>query len=311
MRTSLKSLFVTAAFGFVVVGCAPGTGGDGGEPECASDTDCEGSLQCHPGLGVCVEDCSLDESAACSAEAPVCNEADDNGDYPLELEDADADQAFRLLCICVVDGDCGTGEICDPDTRECVEGEAGDAGPGPDECTVPTEDVDCGADEFCIDGSCEPACVDDDCIATGELCQYIDTDAEFNQCVIADEVTATCTDAAEAPAQEGPPHIVVYGHEADLVTANACGSNGDLSLRTFFFDIFSEVTLEADHIYRANFADGGDRFFGHGDGDTLVQDLGDDEFYVTVFVCGNPNEIALYVDTGAAVSNAYCFEATP
>src|SRR5690606_22548049 len=111
---------------------------------------------------------------------------------------------------------------------------------------------------------------------------------------------------------EGPPHIVVWAHEVDTdTTPNACGPDGDLTLRAFSFDIYSEETLEADHIYRANFAAGGDRFFGHADGDTLVQDLADGDFYVTVFVCGNPNDIALYVDTDAAVSNAYCFDATP
>lgn len=305
MRISLKKILVTAALGFVV-GCAPGTAGDGdgGDAECTSNLDCEGTQQCFLALGICEEPCTSDDE--CSGDRPVCNmRPDADSEYPLDAD------GTRDHCICTADS-CAAGEVCSDVTGACEPGEETDAGPQ-DECTVATEVEDCGADAFCIDGTCEDACLDDDCIATGELCQYSDADPEFNQCVVADEVTATCADAAEAPAQEGPPHIVVYAHEAGDVTANACGTDGDLSLRTFFFDVYSETALEVADIYRANFAAGNDRFFGHPT-DTAVDPIDgfDNEYLVTAYVCGNPDEVALYIDTaGDGVSNAYCFDATP
>lgn len=301
MRITPYKLLLTAAFSFAVA-CTPGEGGDGGAPECESDLDCEDSDQCHPGLGVCVQDCTLDTADACPAEAPVCNEADDDGSYPLEVADPDADQAFRLLCVCVEDSDCGADEICDPDIRECVPGES-----TADECV---DDTDCGEDELCIDGGCEAFCDDYACAADGDLCRLDDAAPDFNQCVIAESETAWCADADDAPAQSGPPHIVVYAHEAGPTSANACGENGDLTLRAFFFDVLAGTEITVDDIHRANFDAGGDRFFNHAT-DTEVDDLEDGDYLVTVYVCGNPNDIALYIDTGDAVSNAYCFDATP
>lgn len=304
MRITPQKLLLTATFSALfVVGCSPGADGDGGEVECSSDVDCDGTDQCHPGLGICVPDCTVEDAEACPAEAPVCNGPNDDGVYPLEEEDPNADQAFRLICVCINDDSCVDGEVCDTETRECVPGQS-DAGPQPDECEV---DADCEEGEFCIDGSCQAECVDFDCIPNGELCRLDPAAADFNQCVIAESETAYCADANSAPAQSGPPHIVVYAHEVDNVTPNTCGENDDLPLRSFWFDVYSEVELEADHIYRANFED--DRFFPHDE--TYVEDVGDGDYIVLVFVCGNPNDIALYIDTGNAVSNAYCFDATP
>ncbi len=303
MRISLNKLLVTAAFGFVV-GCTPGTGtGDGGvEAECESDTDCPDTDQCHPGLGICVQDCSLDDADTCGAAAPVCNEADDEGIYPLEAFDADADQAYRLLCICIEDSDCGSDEICDPDTLECVAGES------TDECTVETEATDCAEGEVCTDGTCVPdeveTCTDDpECFAEGGLCDFGVTD----QCVLADELTATCSDADSAPAQAGPPHIVVYSYSIEDTVPGSCGTDETLTQRSFFFDVYSEVEITADDIYRANFEDGNDRFFNHAT-DTEVTSLGDNDYFVTVWICGQPNDPAFYIDNGTSVSNAFCFE---
>lgn len=317
MRISLKKIFVMAAFG-VVVGCAPGTtGGDGGvEAECASDTDCPDSEQCHPGLGTCVQDCTLDDADACGAEAPVCNEADaDTGEYPLEVADPDADQAYRLLCICIEDGDCGSGEICDPDTRECIAGDAGDSGT-PDECTIETEVADCGEDSFCIDGACQAQCVDSDCVVDGDLCLYDDSDPSFNQCVAADDVT-TCALAAGASAQSGADDIVIYFVETLLdPEADGCSVGGtSFNLRTYLLSIYSEEDLTGadaqDVLFRPGFDAGNEKFFEDpGTIDSVIEPLAgfEDEYTATVYICGNPDEAAAQIDTGTNVSNSYCFD---
>lgn len=300
MRVTLKMTVVTMALG-IVVGCTPGVGGDGGVPECESDLDCEGLDQCHPTLNICVQDCTADDADTCPAVAPECNAPDDEGNYPLEEADPDADERFRAICVCIEDADCGAGETCDPVDRECVADGNGD------ECTVATEDEDCAADEICVDGECvvdgdETCEFDDDCFGSGGLC------ATDDMCYLAEDLTADCADADEAPAQAGPPHIVVYGDEDVAVTPSACGADGTDAIRSFIFDVYSEVTFNEDHVYRANFDLNNDRFI-----ETTVAELPgfDDEYLVTVEVCGNPNEIALYIDTGASVSNAYCFDATP
>lgn len=289
MRITPQKILVTAALGFLV-GCAPATGGgDGGAPECELDTDCDGSDQCHPGLGICVQDCTADDADACPADlAPTCNGPDEDGNYPLELEDPNANQAYRLLCVCINDGDCGTGEICDPDTRECVEGEGGDE--------------DAGPDNTCVD--------DSDCLENGELCTTEDT------CLLADDLTSDCDAAADAPLQGGTDDIVIYNIET-LAEPEAGGcmdaNDNPLPLRSFFFEIYSEEDLTAhdaqDILTRPGFAAG--VFFENADGaETSIDPVDgfDNEYTAIAYICGNPPEAAAQVVTDNNTSNAYCFD---
>lgn len=298
-----QKLLLTAAFGaFFVVGCTPGDISE----ECTSDLDCEGTDQCHPGLNVCVADCTLEDGDdACTAEAPICNRADDDGNYPLEDADPSADQAFRLVCVCIDDTDCGNGEVCDTETRECVAGQSQDECTEDDDCD---EGFECSEDGECVAEEIDDTCTSDEqCLGEGGLCDIDGTD----QCVPADELTGDCADADTAPAQSGPPHIVVRYVEAVSSEANACGqdpSNPNLPIRTFGFEVYSEVDFDAADVFRANFGDD-NRFFGH-PSSTLVEHLVGNDYFVTVSVCGNPNGVALYIDDGSSVSNAFCFNAT-
>ena len=309
MKKSLSA--VSVAFGLTFMwACAPG--GAGTEPECTSDTDCDGTLQCHPVTQTCEEDCTLAESAACGAEAPVCNGPDDDGNYPLELEDENADQALRLLCVCVVDGDCGDGEICNADTAKCEAGEStDDAGPTPDECTVATVAADCAADQLCVDGTCEDECVDDSCLPSGELCDIDDSVDTYNQCVIAEDLTAGCSDASAAPAQAGGP-TVIYDVEYVVDTADACGANGDLSLYAYLVSIYSEVDISGetvgDVIFRPGFAANSNKFIDAYDLEAVAGV--DNEYIVTVEICDPVNDDeAVQYDDGTNTSNAFCWNA--
>jgi hypothetical protein len=305
---------VSVAFGLTFMfACTPG--GTGTEPDCTDDTDCEGTLQCHPITQTCEEDCTLDDAAACPAEAPVCNGPDaDDGTYPLENEDANADQALRLLCVCVVDSDCGDGEICNAATAKCEAGESTeDAGPDPDECTVATVAADCDADQVCVDGTCEDECIDDSCLPAGELCDIDDSVDTYNQCVIAEDLTAGCADAANAPAQAGGP-TVIYDVEYIVDTADACGTNGDLSLWAYLVSIYSEVDISGDdaaavaNMYRPGFAANSNKFI---DAYSLEAVAGvANEYTVTVEICDPLNEDeAVQFDDDTNTSNAFCWNA--
>jgi hypothetical protein len=206
MRFTWKMTVVTMALGFLV-GCPDVGGGDGGEPACTSDLDCDGLDQCHPTLNVCVPDCTQ-EGETCPAFAPVCNGPDADGAYPLELVNASADPGYRAICVCTDDASCPDGQVCSTEFQECVTGETGETG-----CT----DIgDCGDGEICDDGECvvpEDECTVateyEDCVPTGGFCD--DTD---NMCYPAEEFTANCTDADSAPGQSGPPHIVIDSMDA-------------------------------------------------------------------------------------------------
>lgn len=192
----------------------------------------------------------------------------------------------------------------------CTPGVGGDAGvivDAEDECSVDTADEDCAAGESCVDGECvadgdQTCAVDDDCLGDGGLC------APDDVCHLAEDVTADCSDADDAPAQSGPPHIVIFSVQEGDVTANACGADGDQSLRAFTFSIYSEVSIDEGDVYRSNFTANDDRFI---DASVTAATVAPDFYVVRVSVCGDPNEIAAYIDDGTSASNAYCFDATP
>lgn len=305
MRISLKKILVIAGLG-LVVGCAPsGVGGDAGV-ECTSNLDCEGTDQCQLELGVCETPCTSD--AECTEDGrTVCNMLPDpDGEYPLDVD------GTRDHCICQ-EGTCPAGETCSA-TGLCEPGDDVDAGPQ-DECT---DDTECGADEVCVDGGCQAQCFDEDCWVDGDLCVLAEGDPEFNQCVLADELTSDCDEATGAPAQTGTDDIVIYFVEtlADPV-ANGCNVGGtDFPLRSFLLSIYSEVDLSAEDaqavLFRPGFDAGNEKFFEDAgasvESEIVALDGFPDEYIATVYICGSPNGAAAQVDTGDSVSNAYCFD---
>ncbi len=112
--------------------------GDGGQPRCSSDFECEGD----PGGAYCAAD--LGRCVACVPERDTCP----------------ADQH------------------CDPDTHACAPGCRLDEGCGEDErcdvqqnvCVQCLGDGDCASGTRCVDAQCVPGCENDGHCAAGESC---------------------------------------------------------------------------------------------------------------------------------------------
>jgi hypothetical protein len=324
MRKFLLSLGITVVMLPLGAGACleGGPGDDAGVGECSVDTDCDGDIaRCNTDLngGTCEDDCNAEGGAVCGGDRPDC-------------------PADGFFCVCNADS-CADGEVCNDTTGLCEEAdgcvddtgceddEICDTGTGECLCeTVGTERTDgtvCG-----VDGAWEAPCVDSDCYETPaiELCQLDDTDAAYNQCVNAEDLTGDCTSGDAAPAQSGTTPVVWEVSTLIAPEADACNPAGtDLPVRSFFIGVYSTVDLTGltaqDVLFRAGFAAGNNKFYQEaGVYDTEVFQLTDDnddpiddEYYFLAYICGTPaDDPAAYVDLsgdGGGVSNAYCFDA--
>jgi hypothetical protein len=155
----------------------------GGGPECTEAAECPQGEYCR--LGQCVPteagpctmdaDCAADEY--CDVVTGMCNPAAGPGD-------------------CDRSADCAPGEICNLGTHQCMPGGGG----GGDECVV---DADCGLQDICNNGVCEPGgggggqCLDDSECAPDEYC-----DPDFGFCIPAGGGGGFCLGDADCAPDE-------------------------------------------------------------------------------------------------------------
>lgn len=329
----------------------PVPGGDGGEQQCELDTDCPDLQQCHPTLQVCEDECVSD--ADCGGDRPVCNtKGGDGGPYILEVDGirdlcicdetscAEGEECSPETGTCVPAGadtcdpanngsdcpsetpfcdqgvckagcsadtdprlECGQDQICDEDTGECV-----------DLCS-PVGALSDDETEICMpDGTFQPVCYDDDCFATGELCDFDpDSTETFNQCVLANDVTGTCPDAAGHDQETDGP--IIY----DVAFVSDAGSDGTCAhVLTFSAWVYSETpfdqSLYSQRLVNLSEASGLTYSAGANSGlHPSVEPLDGfpNEYDLTFFLCGDmgtPPDFAIYLtNNDGAAGNAYCF----
>lgn len=171
----------TGVFALALTGCPGGDGdGDGGTGDCA-----DGEVA-HPYNGTCVADCSEDETV-CEGATPVCIGAGDAGT-------SDGVLSLDGLCGCD-DTSCGSGEICHPIARVCVEAcdpfaDGTDAGEFLDCPDIDDEAWACYAHPDASDYVCQPPCATDaDCFGDNPVC---DDGYCVATCDSADELRLLC-----------------------------------------------------------------------------------------------------------------------
>jgi hypothetical protein len=133
-----------------IAGCPSAAPPPAAEPECEDNADCDDGLFCN-GAETCVGDECVPGDDPCE-EGQECDEANDACLTPCTTDDDcdDGDPCTVDACVtadpgteggtCLyTDVECDEGLVCDPDTGDCVE------------CLV---DEDCGEGEVCTDGEC-------------------------------------------------------------------------------------------------------------------------------------------------------------
>jgi len=144
--------------------------------ECASDSDCSGSVCCAGICESCCVDTDCDDGLFCNgAETCVAGSCTAGADPCLPgltcIEETDA-------CGCNVDADCDDGVFCNG-VETCASGacQSGtDPCPGQlcDEvggvCVNCLVDTDCAHSKLCCSGNCQECCNNQDCPGFGNVC---------------------------------------------------------------------------------------------------------------------------------------------
>lgn len=199
-------------------------------PECVEDIDCGEGAVCRS--GVCATVCTAD--AECSGTTPVC--------------DVDAG-----ACVgCLSSDDCADpAPVCDTTAQRCVQC-LGDADCGDGTCvdavcrTGCEDDIDCGDEETCSEGVCEPietGCEEDEECGEGKVCDGGECVAE----TICTPGTTTCDASgvslcneagtaweADARCEEGTECVFIGGLAQCASTTCEPGEMGCLDGNTAF-----------------------------------------------------------------------------
>jgi len=204
--------------------------------ECVTDGDCAGTQTCDAATNTCQAACTDDATGAtadtgCAAPTPECDATTPGNETCVTCQDdaaagaidggcsaatpaCDTSSGTPVCVACLVDDDCGGGQVCDPASNACVECVAdadcgaGACDPATNTCVACVDDagpgaVDAGcsaATPACDTAGASPVCVpclaDADCPADAPLCDTSGAAPACVQCLTDADCAGTesCTD---------------------------------------------------------------------------------------------------------------------